>query len=169
MSYTDETSWCLLLESIAQYSLAKLLELGQPTFTSQDVRLLRRSFACLATAVEFLHENKVRHKDIKPGNILISNGNFILCDFGISYDWSFKKGDTTESSWFLSTPPYRAPEVNVHKLGSRNSSSDIWSLGRVFFETFFVMQGYSLSDVNDFLREYDDGDDCTSQSMDTWL
>jgi hypothetical protein len=53
----------------------------------RDPRLfLRRLYGCLANTMEYLHGNKVRHKDIKPNNILLTEDGVFLTDFGISRD-----------------------------------------------------------------------------------
>ena len=39
---------------------------------------------CIILALKFVHLHNIIHMDVKPENILIKNGNFILCDFGLS-------------------------------------------------------------------------------------
>jgi len=46
---------------------------------------LQNHFICLAQALDYIHGSDVRHKDIKPENILIdSSGSVVITDFGIS-------------------------------------------------------------------------------------
>jgi serine/threonine protein kinase len=75
--------------------------------------------------LEYLHDNKKIHRDVKAGNILLDNrGNAKLADFGVSaqlqhtYD---KKGTLT------GTPYWMSPEVLSHN--DYNKKTDIWSLG----------------------------------------
>lgn len=42
--------------------------------------IFARAFGCLSTGLAFMHQNKFRHKDIKPANILVHRGH-ILCEF----------------------------------------------------------------------------------------
>lgn len=55
----------LLMEPVANCDLKQFLD--QLPFPPGNLSLLRRSFGCLASAVKYLHENKCRHKDLKPG------------------------------------------------------------------------------------------------------
>eukprot|EP00818_Percolomonas_sp_WS_P003273 CAMPEP_0117447286 /NCGR_PEP_ID=MMETSP0759-20121206/6791_1 /TAXON_ID=63605 /ORGANISM="Percolomonas cosmopolitus, Strain WS" /LENGTH=801 /DNA_ID=CAMNT_0005239605 /DNA_START=278 /DNA_END=2680 /DNA_ORIENTATION=+ len=82
--------------------------------------------------LEYLHENKIIHRDIKAANVLLDDvGNVYLADFGCS------KKLTTELSQELNrslsgTPNYMSPEVI--KTGSYTDKADIWSLGCTLLE-----------------------------------
>ncbi|KAF2842419.1 hypothetical protein M501DRAFT_988639 [Patellaria atrata CBS 101060] len=41
---------------------------------------------CLIYAIDYLHEMRIKHKDIKPSNILIGNRRILIANFGISKD-----------------------------------------------------------------------------------
>ncbi|KAF2198638.1 kinase-like protein, partial [Delitschia confertaspora ATCC 74209] len=112
---------------------------------------LRTFFGCLARALEFLHEQKVRHKDIKPHNILIDRGNVLFTDFGLSLDFTGADGSTTMSMVNGMTPRYCAPEVSQYE--RRNTQSDIWSLGVIFMEMIVVLKGKKIQDMDEFLRQ----------------
>ena len=51
-------------------------------FSEKNRSHLRCFLGCLASAVKYLHEHKCRHKDIKPGNILIKDDKVLITDFG---------------------------------------------------------------------------------------
>ena len=75
--------------------------------------------------LQYLHENKKIHRDIKAGNILLdANGNAKLADFGVStellHTWADK--DT-----FIGSPFWMSPEVISNS--KYNKKTDIWSLG----------------------------------------
>jgi serine/threonine protein kinase len=94
-------------------------------------QILQRAFGCLADGLSFMSERRVRHKDLKPQNILIHDGQVIYTDFGLSYDSSlFPSSETVGPT--PSTPRYAAPEVSGG--GTKDSSSDVFSLGCVFIE-----------------------------------
>ena len=111
---------------------------------------LRTFFGCLATALEFLHEQKIRHKDIKPGNVLVHGGNVLLTDFGLSLDFTDANGSTTMSMVNGMTLRYCAPEVVLQ--GPRNTSSDVWSLGVVFLEMIVVLKGKTIEYIDEFFE-----------------
>ncbi|GAB1315812.1 non-specific serine/threonine protein kinase [Madurella fahalii] len=100
---------------------------------------LHTYFGCLSQAVAYLHNQgvRIRHKDIKPENVVIDDfGLPILTDFGLSKH--FEAGQYSEGPT-LKTLKYADPEA-VHET-SRDVSSDIFSLGCVFLEMATVLLG----------------------------
>ncbi|KAF2244262.1 kinase-like protein [Trematosphaeria pertusa] len=95
-------------------------------------RILWGAFGCLASALAFMHKQTIRHKDIKPQNILIHEGSVLYTDFGISFDFSQQGHSTTTGYPRSFTRRYCAPEVA--DWNSRNSKSDVFSLGCVYIE-----------------------------------
>ncbi|KAF2131845.1 kinase-like protein, partial [Dothidotthia symphoricarpi CBS 119687] len=143
-SFTDLESFSLILDPIADITLSKMLKQDK-SLSDKDIATLRCSFNCLATALTFLHANSVRHKDIKPSNILLSEGRVLLCDFGISLEWTEGDNGTTEGCYPSFTRRYAAPEV-LRSDASRNSKTDVWSLGCVFLEIASAIKGISFDD-----------------------
>ncbi|KAH7403083.1 kinase-like domain-containing protein, partial [Cadophora sp. MPI-SDFR-AT-0126] len=79
----------------------------------------------------YIHAQRIRHKDIKPTNILVKDDNILIADFGLSKRFSDETTETRSTAGFK-TPGYCAPEVAAHEPRSR--ASDIFSLGCVFAE-----------------------------------
>ncbi|KAH3962547.1 hypothetical protein HBI24_120320 [Parastagonospora nodorum] len=94
--------------------------------------IILQGFGCLAGGLAFMHQKKIRHKDIKPRNILVDKGSFIYTDFGYSFDSNGFMQSTTEGRPDYLTRRYSAPEVLQHD--RRNSKSDVYSLGCVFID-----------------------------------
>jgi serine/threonine protein kinase len=130
-----------LLFPVADCNLAELM--ANPSISDQRWSL-RTYFGCLASALGFLHDNKIRHKDIKPQNILIKDHAPFFTDFGISIDWT-EYGQSTTVGPTAMTPRYCAPKVAAYE--PRNSSSDVWSLGCVFLEMFAVLKGATVKEL----------------------
>jgi len=63
---------------------------------------------CLVSAITYLHEQKIRHKDLKPSNILLSPGRLWLSDFGSATDFTLFTQSATDNGG--GTPLYFAPE-----------------------------------------------------------
>jgi serine/threonine protein kinase len=138
-SYTDSTFLGLIMSPVADCNLSEFLPIVP---TSPDkISLLRSFFGCLANAIAYLHGSEIRHKDIKPSNILIKGDNVLVADFGLSRDSTDATRSTTEGITALS-PRYCAPEVADYE--PRNSSADIWSLGCVFLEMATIPKGETI-------------------------
>jgi serine/threonine protein kinase len=101
---------------------------------AEKVDHLRRYFVCLSQALSYIHESDVRHKDVKPANVLIdSSGSVILTDFGISRRFAKSTSHVTNDKWEW-TRKYASPEIMKGKKVPRDDSSDVFSLGCVFLE-----------------------------------
>jgi serine/threonine protein kinase len=120
---------------------------------------LGSTFACLASAVAFVHDNTTKHMDIKPQNMLVRrtrdpplNRPFHLCwriylaDFGLSR--SFASNDNSQTDGPTpNTPKYCAPEV--YEYDFRGRAADIFSLGCVYAEivtTYASRHPYEFAD-----------------------
>lgn len=131
------------MSPVADCSLTTFLSHAEHAQEHRDT--LRTFFGCLAGAVAYLHQNKIRHRDIKPDNILVRGSQVYLTDFGISLDWeSLSRSTTTEESG--KTPNYCAPEV-AEQHQKRNSSTDVWSLGCVYMEMLIVIRGFTVIEL----------------------
>lgn len=86
-------------------------------------------FQELIDALIYIHGMEICHRDIKPDNILLTNGRKIkLIDFG----FAIKYNSEDFLSDPLGTPPYACPEI--HKSNKyHGASADIWSTGVVLF------------------------------------
>jgi len=103
--------------------------MGKPMSWREALRLL----VPIAQALEYAHENKVVHRDVKPANILLTeNGQPMLSDFGIAKLLEMDEGQTlTGTGVGVGTPEYMAPEQWTDKV---TEQSDIYSLGVVLYE-----------------------------------
>ncbi|KAF2466663.1 kinase-like protein [Lindgomyces ingoldianus] len=147
-----DSSLAFIMTPIADYDLRSFLEaLGPQQDRIAEKELLLEFFGCLAIAIRTLHGCQIRHMDIKPSNILIKGRTVLVCDFGISRDWSGTSGDTTHGPIYKKTAKYCSPEVDDG--GQRNKASDIFSLGVVYLEMMSVIGGSTVEEMRTFLRQ----------------
>jgi serine/threonine protein kinase len=113
--------------------LEKLDDIASKTERRQMLWPLLSWPGCLIQAIDYLHEMKVKHKDLKPANILVKDGRVIITDFGIAKDLIDEETTASlMSGGAQGSPMYMAPEV---KLGQRRGRAvDIFSLGCIFLE-----------------------------------
>jgi serine/threonine protein kinase len=112
---------------------------------------LWRSYKCIASAIQHLHENSVRHKDLKPHNVLLSPIGLWVTDFGLSTDFSGISNSNT-SGGERGTVKYCAPEIAAFQSSGR--SADIYSLGCVFFE-MAAISSFTLDEMKGFRPSMD--------------
>ncbi|XP_075932014.1 STE20-like serine/threonine-protein kinase isoform X1 [Anarhichas minor] len=129
--YFEGKLW-ILIEFCAGGAVdAIMLELERP-LTEPQIRVVCRQ---TLEALSYLHENKVIHRDLKAGNILLSlDGEVKLADFGVSAKntKTFQRRDS-----FIGTPYWMAPEVvmcETSKDRPYDYKADIWSLGVTLIE-----------------------------------
>ena len=128
-----------------------LLKAHHGLLTQGELETLHYSFGCIASGLLFMHTQKVRHKDIKPHNILVHKGSFIYTDFGSSLDYSAATRSVTTGRPDTITRKYAAPEL--HDWSPRSSKTDIFSLGCVFLE---ILGALVLGQIDPTMTPYGD-------------
>src|SRR5262245_13686483 len=90
--------------------------------------------AKVARAVEYAHSQRILHRDLKPGNILLDGrGEPLVSDFGLA-KWLDANRDITKSLTAFGTPGYTAPEQAEGKTADLTPAADVYSLGAILFE-----------------------------------
>ena len=95
-----------------------------------DLFRLPSVLAQLLEALDYSHSHGVIHRDLKPGNILISNmGEAKISDFGIA---RIERSQLTQQGEVLGTPFYMAPEQ--YEGHATDKRTDIYSAGVIVYE-----------------------------------
>jgi len=93
-----------------------------------------RITSAVSAALEHAHRHDVIHRDVKPENILIQDGEALLADFGIARAIAADDASAlTRTGVTLGTPAYMSPEQGVGD-PSLDARSDVYSLGCVMYE-----------------------------------
>ncbi len=94
----------------------------------------------LAIGIELLdvlaaaHANGIVHRDIKPGNLLVTrDGRLKVLDFGVAKVRDFAVTSSTETGETLGTPAFMAPEQASGASLAADPRSDLWSVGATLF------------------------------------
>ncbi|MGH7516483.1 MAG: protein kinase domain-containing protein [Gemmatimonadales bacterium] len=91
--------------------------------------------ACeIADALSHAHANNIVHRDIKPGNILLSGGHAVVADFGIARAMTVAAEEqVTDAGLAIGTADYMSPEQASGAYGL-DGRSDVYALGCVLYE-----------------------------------
>jgi serine/threonine-protein kinase PpkA len=123
--------------------------------TKLDPETVLDYVAVIADCLAATHENKIVHRDIKPGNVLFrKDGTLLLTDFGIAKQLDSDR-DLTLTGVTVGSPHYLSPE---QAKGSRvDGRADIYSLGIMAFEMLTGAKPYvGESDVDTIFKHLND-------------
>ncbi len=137
---------CLIMEYIDGHNLMKHI-VERDLNMAQMLDIITR----LCRGLDYLHQNRVVHRDIKPHNFLISRDlqKVKIVDFGLSKsDASWRTRRLRETG---GTRKYMSPEQLAN--GSLDARSDIFSFGIVMYELFTGKHPCSATDKNELARQ----------------
>ncbi|WP_343063747.1 serine/threonine-protein kinase [Haloechinothrix aidingensis] len=137
---TDEHGQpCLIMEYLESTSLATVIQ-DRGSVPPLEVARIGEQ---VASALKSAHQVGIVHRDIKPGNVLLTDDGIVkITDFGISK----AKDDVsvTKTGLIAGTPAYLAPEV---ALGNEpGPESDVFSLGSTLYAATEGQPPFGLSE-----------------------
>lgn len=125
--YEDKQYMFIVMELVRAMSLTQ--KMNQRRFTEYGVAVVMKQLFC---ALEYIHSEKVSHRDVKPDNILIDEvGKITLIDFGLSKNYEKKNNLKTCAG----TPMFMPPEM---RYGVYSDKCDMWSSG---ITMYFLLTG----------------------------
>lgn len=122
----EDNQTYIVMQYVVGESLKEAISAGKRYSPAEVIDLM----SCLCDALEFAHQNKIVHRDIKPGNILLDKqGRPYLVDFGVA---RMEMSTMTQSGTIVGTPSYMSPEqIQGARVDAR---ADIFSLGVIIYE-----------------------------------
>jgi len=122
--FEEETYVCIVLELCQNRSMAELVK-RRKFITEPEVRYYLKQ---VLSAVQYLHENSIIHRDLKLGNFFINHKMKVkIGDFGLATRIESEERKKT----LCGTPNYIAPEI-IEKKG-HGLEVDVWSIGCIIF------------------------------------
>ncbi|XP_030355226.1 serine/threonine-protein kinase Nek11 isoform X1 [Strigops habroptila] len=128
-SFVERDSFCIITEYCEggdlDFKIQEYKESGK-IFTQRQIL---DWFIQLLLGVNYMHERRILHRDLKAKNIFLKNDLLKIGDFGVS---RLLMGSCDLATTFTGTPYYMSPEALKHQ--GYNTKSDIWSLGCILYE-----------------------------------
>lgn len=135
----------IAMEYIEGRDLKEILASGHRFRPSEVARIV----ADVAVALDYAHQMGVIHRDIKPGNLILTHdGSARIADFGIA---RMESSNLTVDGQFIGTPNFMSPEQIAG--GPIDGRSDLFSLGVVLFTLLTGQRPYTGGTMHQVTRK----------------
>ena len=118
--FQDDTGQYLVMELVEGVDLGGMLKQhGRPGLPVENsIDYVRQA----AEALQYVHEQQIVHRDVKPQNLILSENGITLVDFGVARELD----DEDDGTVGIGTPRFMAPEVFAG--GAVSPRSDVFGL-----------------------------------------
>ena len=126
-SYGDYEDWCYMVTPYVEYGTLNRKLADGPLSFAEAGHILEQ----LSSALQYAHDQGIVHRDIKPTNILLQDGEYVyLADFGLVKRVGDNSG-LTVTGYLIGTPEYMAPELAEEPASAK---SDQYALGVLLYQ-----------------------------------
>jgi len=167
MQYVQGSTLAAILEKANSGEVQELAEHGTASVTispgvaskGQQLHDLIKLIERVARALHVAHEAGLVHRDVKPGNIMVTpDGNPVLLDFGLARDLGAEGKALTRSGQIIGTPLYLAPEQISAARGEVDRRTDVYALGVILFECLTLKRPFDATTWDQLFQQILNGD-----------
>ncbi|XP_070094249.1 serine/threonine-protein kinase Nek11 isoform X3 [Equus caballus] len=152
-SFVEQDNLCIITEYCEGRDLdCKIQEYKEAGKTFPDSQIIEW-FVQLLLGVDYMHERRILHRDLKSKNIFLKNNLLKIGDFGVS---RLLMGSCDLATTLTGTPHYMSPEALKHQ--GYNTKSDIWSLACILYEMCCMNHAFTGSNFLSIVLKIVEGD-----------
>ncbi|XP_048955896.1 serine/threonine-protein kinase Nek11 isoform X10 [Canis lupus dingo] len=152
-SFVEQDNFCIITEYCEGRDLdCKIQEYKKAGKTFPESQIIEW-FIQLLLGVDYIHERKILHRDLKSKNIFLKNNLLKIGDFGVS---RLLMGSCDLATTLTGTPHYMSPEALKHQ--GYNTKSDIWSLACILYEMCCMNHAFTGSNFLSIVLKIVEGD-----------
>ena len=145
--FEDNENVYILLEICKNKTLNELLK-RRKIISELEMRYY---LAQILSAVKYMHENKVIHRDLKLGNLFLGQNLMIkIGDFGLATKLEY---DGERKHTVCGTPNYIAPEILENKHSGHSFEVDYWAIGVIVYTLLIGKPPFETEDVKETYKK----------------
>lgn len=133
----DESAHWIAMRFVEGRTLAALVadrSARTDSVTAPELARMLRHVQAVAMALHAAHEAGIVHRDVKPGNVIVTpDGRPVVLDFGLARDAESAGPTLTATDAVIGTPAYMSPE-QLRRDGAPDRGTDIWALGVILYQ-----------------------------------
>ncbi|XP_058409229.1 serine/threonine-protein kinase Nek11 [Diceros bicornis minor] len=152
-SFVEQDNFCIITEYCEGRDLdCKIQEYKEAGKTFPESQIIEW-FIQLLLGVDYMHERRILHRDLKSKNIFLKNNLLKIGDFGVS---RLLMGSCDLATTLTGTPHYMSPEALKHQ--GYDTKSDIWSLACILYEMCCMNHAFTGSNFLSIVLKIVEGD-----------
>ncbi|XP_069421831.1 serine/threonine-protein kinase Nek11 isoform X1 [Ovis canadensis] len=152
-NFVEQDKFCIITEYCEGRDLdCKIQEYKEVGKTFPESQIIEW-FIQLLLGVDYMHERKILHRDLKSKNIFLKDNKLKIGDFGVS---RLLMGSCDLATTLTGTPHYMSPEVLKHQ--GYDTKSDIWSLACILYEMCCMNHAFTGSNFLSIVLKIVEGD-----------